>query len=109
MRHNVSTQIKKDGGFLNQIYKTFINLNYISYSPEIEEEFEFYNTLYKLLKNNNLQIIIDEIKYRVTDGETLNSVFIDIINTNKALPLTITSHLAILYDIENRNWIKFFS
>jgi hypothetical protein len=51
MRHNVSTQIKKDGGFLNQIYKTFINLNYISYSPEIEEEFEYYNTLFKLLKN----------------------------------------------------------
>lgn len=106
---NISPKIENDDKYLNQIFNTFIQSKFSNYTLITDETLEIYKTLLMLLKDYNLYTIINEIKYRVTSGEDLNDVFIDIIKNNKDLPLIITTYLTPLYEIENRKWIEIFS
>lgn len=106
---NVSPKIGNNSNFLNQVFNTFINNKYSTHSRFTIETLEIYDILLQLLEKNNLKPLINEIKYRVTDGETLNDVFIDIIESNNYIPLEIETYLTALYDIENHNWLEKFS
>lgn len=108
MINNISPKLGKKTTFLNQSYRNFITLQFPIYSSLDEEALEVYDTLLTLLTDNKLYYIVDEIKYRVTDGENLNSVFIDILESHKDLPLLITSYHGILLEIENKYWISKF-
>ena len=66
----------KSGKFLDRDYKKFINsLNNKSYH---EERLETYNIVVNEIYNSGYYNIINEFKYRVTDGENINKVLIDI-------------------------------
>ena len=64
--------------------KFIVNLsNYIT--KEDEERWETYNTIMDELATQNKKECIDEIKYRITDGEDVSLVFSDVLNKDQEL------------------------
>ena len=64
---------------LDRAYNKHIANILTSFDEEVEERWETYNLILNSLKG---QSYLDEIKYRVTDGEDLNEIILDVINRN---------------------------
>jgi hypothetical protein len=89
---------------LNQTFK-----NYILNQALTDDHYNTYMSLLELFKKHNYDIMINQIKYRVIDGENINNVFIDIIKNNSDMSMEITTYLNTLYEIENYYWILRFT
>ena len=73
-------QVKKTT--LDRAYKKHIVNKLTTFDEEEEERWETYNLIVNsLIKNDNYNYI-DEMKYRVTDGENLNEVLLSFIERN---------------------------
>jgi len=107
MRPSISPQIDSRSNFLEKIYNRFIKSK-ITNSKLEEEKWEIYNSLFNLFKEYGLQKIIDEIRYRITGGESENEVFLDVLTKYDTLPIEFDLYKSTLYDIEDKEWIENF-
>lgn len=74
-------QVKKTT--LDRAYKKHIVNKLTTFEEEEEEErWETYNLIVNSLSKNDNYNYIDEMKYRVTDGENLNEVLLSFIERN---------------------------
>jgi hypothetical protein len=64
---------------LDRAYNKHIANILTSFDEEVEERWETYNLILDSLQGRNY---LNEIKYRVTDGENLNDIILDIIDRN---------------------------
>lgn len=64
-----------DNHFNKYIHKVFEQTN-----EDTENRWEIYNMIIEELLNSNKVKSIQEIKYRLTDGENINKVMLDIID-----------------------------
>jgi hypothetical protein len=64
---------------LEKDFKNYID-NIQIINNNLSERWDTYNLIIGELKTLGLEIIINEIKYRITDGENPNTVMLDIIN-----------------------------
>jgi hypothetical protein len=67
---------------LNKAYRILINNMFINLKEEDEYRLETYGLIVGEWIENNDQNSYDEFKYRITDGENINEIFIDIIEKN---------------------------
>jgi hypothetical protein len=72
-------KVKNKTPLLDKIYAKFINNMTLNISEEDEIRWELYSIIIQELYKTNNDILINEIKYRLTDGETPNKVFLSII------------------------------
>jgi hypothetical protein len=75
-----SSQVRKTT--LDRAYKKHIVNTFIGFDEEEEERWETYNLIVDSLSKNGKYNYIDEMKYRVTDGENLNEVLLNFIERN---------------------------
>jgi hypothetical protein len=75
----LTTKAKIKTPVLDKIYARHINNVLHNLSEEDEARWEFYSIIIQELYNTNNDIFINEIKYRITDGETTNDVFLNIL------------------------------
>ena len=73
-------QVKKTT--LDREYKKHIVNKLTTFDEEEEERWETYNLIVNSLSKNDNYNYIDEMKYRVTDGENLNEVLLSFIERN---------------------------
>lgn len=73
-------QVKKTT--LDRAYKKHIVNKLTTFDEEEEERWETYNLIVNSLSKNDNYNYIDEMKYRVTDGENLNEVLLSFIERN---------------------------
>lgn len=73
-------QVKKTT--LDRAYKKHIVNKLTTFDEEEEERWETYNLIVNSLTKNDNYNYIDEMKYRVTDGENLNEVLLSFIERN---------------------------
>jgi hypothetical protein len=73
------TKVKNKTPLLDKIYNRYINNMSLNISEEDEIRWELYSIIIQELYNIKNDIFINEIKYRITDGENPNKVFLSII------------------------------
>ena len=73
------TKVKIKTPVLDKIYSRYINNISHNLSEEDEARWELYSIIIQELYNTNNDIFINEIKYRITDGETPNKVFLSVL------------------------------
>lgn len=71
---------KKRINKLDRDYNKFIENLYDIHSEDLMNRLEIYNAVINELTTLDEQQTINELKYRITDGENPNSVILDIIN-----------------------------
>ena len=64
---------------LDKFYTRYLNNVLQNISEKDEIRWELYNIIIQELYDTNNDIFINEIKYRITDGENPNNVFLDIL------------------------------
>jgi hypothetical protein len=64
---------------LEKDFKNYIN-EIENVDNSLSERWETYNLIFNELEVLGLNLVIDEIKYRLTDGENPNTIMLDIIN-----------------------------
>lgn len=74
--------MNKKGSILDKHYTKHINNVVNGLDEEEETRWETYGVIIQELLENNSLDTFEEIKYRLTDNENPNSVFLDIINRN---------------------------
>lgn len=67
---------------LDKAYNKHLNIVLDSLDEEKKERWETYNLIIKQLIEDGKKDYIDEIKYRLTDGEDPNIILLDIIDRN---------------------------
>lgn len=77
LRENQVRKTTLDRAYKNHIFNTFI-----VFDEEEEERWEIYNLIVDSLSKNDKYNYIDEMKYRVTDGENLNEILLSFIERN---------------------------
>jgi hypothetical protein len=74
------TKAKIKTPVLDKIYNRHINNILYNLSEEDEARWELYSIIIQELYNTNNDIFINEIKYRITDGENPNKVFLSVLH-----------------------------
>ena len=105
MLHN---KIVSSRPILGKVYHSYVNNQHISDLISYNEKMETYETIFSLLKDYNSSTTISEIKYRITEGEKINDVFIDVLSRDNILPLCITTYLIILNEFESMEFLENF-
>lgn len=73
------TKAKNKTPLLDKIYSRYINNISHNISEDDEARWEVYGIIIQELCDTNNDVFINEIKYRITDGENPNTVFLDIL------------------------------
>jgi hypothetical protein len=73
------TKVKIKTPVLDKIYSRYINNISHNLSEEDEARWELYSIIIQELYNTNNDTFINEIKYRITDGENPNKVFLSVL------------------------------
>lgn len=71
---------KSDNKILNRTYKNFLVKTITNADDDLFGRWEIYNMVMQELVNMGYHTEFNEIKYRLTDGEDVNHVILDVLN-----------------------------
>lgn len=74
-----TNEVSKVYSKLDKEYNKFINKMLLDFDETKIDRLDVYNLIMSELTSSNSETIINEIKYRVTDGEDLNVIMLDVI------------------------------
>ncbi len=93
---------------LDKVYNKFIKNHLINTNEETKERWETYDSIISELIWLNRTDCFEEIKYRLTDGETFNDIIIDIINRDNEIKTQLWCYIAKVEEYENRDLLRRF-
>ena len=79
-RNFLIKNLSKKKTTLDKIFSNYVKAIMDSSNEEFEARWELYHMILDEFNKDGLTNYYDEVRYRITDGENPNSVFIDIIN-----------------------------
>lgn len=80
MKQNLYKEDEYKLSTLNKEYIKYLNKISKTISEDEQARWDTYNIILNELFSNNKKRVISEIKYRITDGENPNEVFLDVLD-----------------------------
>lgn len=93
---------------LDKLYNRFINLSLKNTNEETIERWSTYEIIIAELIDLNKINYFEEIKYRLTDGETPNDIFIDIMERDSEIRTYLWPYLIRIKEYKNEDLLKRF-